>query len=99
MVTRYVICPFGLKHTLRSNYQFILFSGVGYTGEIMRRTITIIIFATAALLAGCRGRTALDPTPFPTIGPTVTQQGAGPVVLTVTELISAPASIEMPSFR
>lgn len=56
----------------------------------MRRTITIIIFATAALLAGCRGRTALDPTPFPTIGPTVTQQGAGPVVLTVTELMSAP---------
>lgn len=56
----------------------------------MRRTITIIIFATAALLAGCRGRTALDPTPFPTVGPTVTQPGAGPIVLTVTELMSAP---------
>ncbi|MBP6016817.1 MAG: hypothetical protein KA586_08865 [Candidatus Promineofilum sp.] len=56
----------------------------------MRRTITIVIFATAMLLAGCRGRTALDPTPFPTVGPAVTQPGAGPVVLTVTELMSAP---------
>ena len=56
----------------------------------MRRTITIIIFATAALLAGCRGRAALEPTPFPTAGPTVTSPSGGPIVLTVTELMSAP---------
>ncbi len=56
----------------------------------MRRTIAIIIFVTAALLAGCRGRAALDPTPFPTVGPTVTQSSAGPIILTVTELMSAP---------
>lgn len=55
----------------------------------MRRIIMMIIFA-AALLAGCNGRSAIDPTPFPTAGPTVTQQSGGPIVLTVTELMSAP---------
>ena len=57
----------------------------------MRR---IIVFLIAIILlsvsAACTGRAAVAPTPFPTPGPSPTPGGTGPIVLTVTELMSAP---------
>ena len=57
----------------------------------MRR---IIVFLIAIILlsvsAACTGRAAVSPTPFPTPGPSPTPGGTGPIVLTVTELMSAP---------
>lgn len=53
-----------------------------------RRVLLLIV--VILLMAGCRGRDALAPTPFPTTGPTPTTAAGGPVMLSVTELLAAP---------
>lgn len=53
-----------------------------------RRVFLLIV--VVLLMAGCRGRDTLAPTPFPTTGPTPTTAAGGPVVLSVTELLAAP---------
>ena len=55
-----------------------------------RTTILNCLLFLALLLVGCGGRASIAPTPFPTVGPTLTPGATGPVELTVTELMSAP---------
>lgn len=57
----------------------------------MRRIIAFLIALTLiSLTVACSNRVAVGPTPFPTPGPTLTPASGGPIVLTVTELMSAP---------
>lgn len=49
-----------------------------------------LLLGLLLILAGCGSGNTLSPTPFPTIGPTATLAGTGPIRLNVTELMSAP---------
>lgn len=55
----------------------------------MRRILWFLVLLIVTAV-GCSGRSSTSPTPFPTTGPTSTPPGTGPIVLTVTELMSAP---------
>lgn len=55
----------------------------------MRRIVFLPILIVL-LMAGCGGRGAIAPTPFPTAGPTATAAISGPIQLSITELLAAP---------
>ncbi len=54
------------------------------------RHLSFLFLVTLLLLIGCGERGDASPTPFPTTGAATTPVGAGPVTLTITELMAAP---------
>lgn len=62
---------------------------MGYTCPVMRRLIlSLLVFLP--LLVACRGRAAVNPTPFPTPAGTASPTASGPIALTAAELANAP---------
>jgi hypothetical protein len=54
------------------------------------RRLTVLFLVLLPFLVACGARRSLSPTPFPTVGTTLTPSGEGPITLTITELAAAP---------